>query len=162
MNKYLDLLRCFNEHAVRYAIVGGFAVTIHGVPRLTLDLDIAVALEEKNLRLAINCLRKNGFSSRLPADPLRLLDESERRDWVENRNLIAFSFVCDDDPSAIVDFLITDDFVSSGLVERGQIAEFLGNPVVVCSLDDLIRIKERSPREKDLADAENLRALNGK
>jgi hypothetical protein len=36
---FRDLLELLNRHQVRYLIVGGFAVAIHGAPRYTKDDD---------------------------------------------------------------------------------------------------------------------------
>ena len=37
-----ELLRAFNEHAVKYLIVGGYAFGVHAEPRATKDLDIFI------------------------------------------------------------------------------------------------------------------------
>ena len=44
----LDVLRRFNEHAVRYLIVGGHAVAHHGYLRPILDLDLFIATDAQN------------------------------------------------------------------------------------------------------------------
>jgi hypothetical protein len=36
---YEDVFRALNRHRVRYLIVGGIAVNLSGVPRMTRDLD---------------------------------------------------------------------------------------------------------------------------
>lgn len=40
MNMYEEILQAFSHHKVEYLIVGGIAVTLHGVDRTTKDLDI--------------------------------------------------------------------------------------------------------------------------
>jgi len=35
-----ELLRAFNEHGVRYLVVGGYAFGVHAEPRATKDLDL--------------------------------------------------------------------------------------------------------------------------
>ena len=47
------IFRLLNEHDVRYVIIGGIAVILHGSPRLTADLDIAIDLEPVAARRAI-------------------------------------------------------------------------------------------------------------
>lgn len=42
------ILRGLNRHAVRYVVVGGFAVAAHGVVRATADLDLAVERSWEN------------------------------------------------------------------------------------------------------------------
>lgn len=39
---FLDLLRAFNDHDVRFLIVGAYALGVHGRPRATGDLDVWV------------------------------------------------------------------------------------------------------------------------
>ncbi|CAN5463223.1 hypothetical protein BH11BAC1_BH11BAC1_02030 [soil metagenome] len=38
-----------NAFNVRYVVCGGLAVNLHGVPRMTADIDIILGLEEVNL-----------------------------------------------------------------------------------------------------------------
>lgn len=35
-----DLLRAFNDHSVKYLVVGGYAFGVHAEPRATKDLDL--------------------------------------------------------------------------------------------------------------------------
>ncbi len=43
------LCKKFNDKSLKYAIAGGFAVALHGAVRGTVDVDILLDLEEKNL-----------------------------------------------------------------------------------------------------------------
>ena len=43
-----DLLRAFNEHGVRYLVVGGYAFGVHAEPRATKDLDLLIRSDEGN------------------------------------------------------------------------------------------------------------------
>jgi hypothetical protein len=45
---FRDLLELLNRHQVRYLVVGGFAVAVHGPPRYTKDLDIWVEVSPDN------------------------------------------------------------------------------------------------------------------
>jgi hypothetical protein len=51
---------------VRYLVVGGVAVVLHGHPRFTADLDLVVALDPKNARAAIEALGVLGYRPRAP------------------------------------------------------------------------------------------------
>lgn len=46
---YLEVFRALEEHKVRYLLVGGLAMNLHGVPRMTMDIDLVIALDTKNL-----------------------------------------------------------------------------------------------------------------
>jgi hypothetical protein len=43
-----ELLRAFNDHGVKYLIVGGYAFGVHAEPRATKDLDIFIRSDEQN------------------------------------------------------------------------------------------------------------------
>ena len=51
---------------VRYAIVGGHAVALHGAVRGTVDIDVAIAWNRKSLAGAEKTLNELGLVSRLP------------------------------------------------------------------------------------------------
>ena len=40
---YLDLFRALQEQKVRYLVVGGVAVNLHGAERMTMDVDLMIA-----------------------------------------------------------------------------------------------------------------------
>ena len=50
---YEEIIRKFNNAGVRYAIVCGVAVNLHGHIRMTADLDIVLELEDNNLAKAV-------------------------------------------------------------------------------------------------------------
>jgi hypothetical protein len=42
LNRLKDVFKSFQQHEVRYVVIGGIAVALHGVPRATFDLDILI------------------------------------------------------------------------------------------------------------------------
>jgi len=48
---------------VRFLVVGGFAVAVHGIPRYTKDLDIWVECSEDNAKRLLAVLEAFGFGS---------------------------------------------------------------------------------------------------
>ena len=58
---FLDFLRQLNVHSVRYLIVGGYAVAVHGHPRYTGDLDVFVDPTAENARALVAACRAFGF-----------------------------------------------------------------------------------------------------
>ena len=69
MPLFEPIFDALNRNGVRYVVVGGVAVVLHGVARLTGDLDLAVDLTPSEARKAIDALVACGFRSRLPVDP---------------------------------------------------------------------------------------------
>ena len=60
---FKEFIESLNENDVRYLVVGGYAVALHGHPRYTKDLDVWVGSEEKNLSKLITALDDFGFGS---------------------------------------------------------------------------------------------------
>lgn len=74
-----------------YVIVGGIAVVLHGVDRLTADLDVVLDLQRDAALKAMECLEQLGYR---PRPPVRMKDFAEpenRRLWIETRNMQVFS-----------------------------------------------------------------------
>lgn len=59
---FKEILSIFNEHEVRYLIVGGFAVMKYSEPHYTKDLDIWVEASQSNASRVFAALRDFGVS----------------------------------------------------------------------------------------------------
>jgi hypothetical protein len=53
-----------NKHNVQYVIVGGIAVLAYGTPRTTMDADIIIQMDTKELKTFAEFLARNGFFSK--------------------------------------------------------------------------------------------------
>lgn len=62
-NDFIDFLRLCNQHEVKYLVIGGYAVSIHGYPRYTKDIDICIELSEENALKMIDVIKDFGFGS---------------------------------------------------------------------------------------------------
>ena len=64
LNRLKDVFKSFQQHEVRYVVIGGIAVVLYGVPRATFDLDILIeaTLEKSTGTVMIICIsqRKMG------------------------------------------------------------------------------------------------------
>ncbi len=56
LNRLSDVFRSFQNHEVRYIVVGGVAAILHGVPRATFDLDILIDPTLDNARRLLDAL----------------------------------------------------------------------------------------------------------
>jgi len=70
---FSDLLRIFNDHGVRYMVIGGYAVVQYAEPRFTKDLDMLISTDIKNAEAVYNALIEFGA----PLADLSLKDFSE-------------------------------------------------------------------------------------
>ena len=64
LNKdFKEFIELLNVNSVKYLIVGGYAVALHGYPRYTKDLDIWVDISRDNARNILKALEQFGFGS---------------------------------------------------------------------------------------------------
>jgi len=149
----LDVTRALDDAGVSFAVVGGYGVALHGAVRGTVDLDLVLAYDEANYIAAASALESLGLRSRLPVlarDVFRF-----RREYVENRNLIAWSFVDERDPSRLVDIVLT--FTEPEVPTTKKTVRGVRVPVLAKAA--LIEMKERSGRPQDLEDVRALKSI---
>jgi hypothetical protein len=154
---YLDVIAALNKAGVRYTIVGGVAAILHGSPRMTGDLDLAVILEPDNLLSLVNTMASLGYKPRVPVDPKDLANSKARELWQKEKGMKVFTFFHPARPFAEVDILI-DEQIEFAKIWENRVKYEAGDVVVpTASIDDLIAMKSKSARDKDLSD---IAALN--
>ncbi len=152
-----ELIDHFDRAKLKYAIVGGYALALHGLVRATMDVDFVLFLKLEDYELAEKTLLKMGLQSRLPIRAQEVF--KMRKEYIEKRNLIAWSFVDFKDPSKQVDILINKD-LKDLKTEKISVG---GRKISVVSLRQLLQMKIETGRPQDLIDIENIKAkLNEK
>jgi len=146
---------------VRYVVVGGVAVVLHGHARLTADLDLAVDLEPAAARRAIRALSDLGLRPRAPVRAEDFADPDVRSSWMRERGMVVFSMVDPSDPLRVVDLFVDEPLPFEELHERARAVDVAGIPVRVAAIPDLITLKLRAGRPQDEADVAALRELQG-
>ncbi len=74
MTFYEDLFKDLERLKIRYLIVGGVAVVLHGFLRATADLDLVVALNEENLKPFLALMKAKGYRPKVPV-PIESLSD---------------------------------------------------------------------------------------
>ncbi len=152
----LKLAQILQKNSLEYALVGGYAVALHGAVRGTLDVDLVVSLDKKSLEKAEQVFLNMGLVSRLPITASEL--HEFRQEYIEKRNLIAWSFVDPNNPIHLLDIIITHDLKDMKTVNL----KVRGVNVKVASIESLIRMKQKSNRPQDLEDIKALKILEQK
>lgn len=160
---YEEVLKSLQKHGVRYLILGGAAVNLHGVPRMTGDLDIAVDLSSENVNALVDALEEAELKPSLPVDPRTLTDPGERDRLRQEKHLVALTFqgTAGDRPYREVDVLLDNPIDFNEMYEKRERLTTGDITIDVVSLDHLIEIKSGQGREQDLADAEALKKIRG-
>jgi hypothetical protein len=65
INRLVDVFASFQKQKVRYVIIGGIAAILHGVPRVTFDLDILIEASSENAQRLLDALKEAGFATAL-------------------------------------------------------------------------------------------------
>lgn len=153
-------ITALSEAGVSYCVVGGLAVSMHGVPRTTYDVDIVVVPSRDNLTRTDAALRSLGLVSKLPIALPELSDDALREEWRASRNLIAVSYVDEGDPLRLVDVLVAPPVSSvEALVGRSRRVAVGHMTVPLVALEDLVTLKRNAGRPQDLADLVHLERL---
>jgi hypothetical protein len=152
----LRALRTFNQHRVRYVLIGGYASSVLGAPIVTNDLDVCYE------RTAENMTRLAEALAELQAT-LRVAGVDEDLPFILDGRTIAagdsFTFNTDAGP---IDVLGTPSGTGGFRdLDADATTYDLGEELLVrvVSLDDLIRMKEAARRPKDEAHLHVLAAL---
>ena len=147
------ICNAFDNAQIKYALVGGHAVALHGAVRGTVDLDFILKWNKKNLLKVEKVLLELGFKSKLPItaeDVFYFKDE-----YINNRNLIAWNFYNPSNPVEQIDIIIKYDLAKY----RTKTVKTDNGPIKVITIDDLITIKKESGRPQDIEDIKALEQL---
>ncbi|WP_309723065.1 DUF6036 family nucleotidyltransferase [Armatimonas sp.] len=139
---FKEFLQSLNDNQVRYLIVGGYAVALHGHPRYTKDIDIWLWLDPQNAQKTVQALNAFGFASlNLKAD-----------DFLEPDTIVQLGY-----PPNRIDILNSLSGVDFEMCYPSHIDIQIGDLTLpFIDLENLKKNKQASGRMQDLADVENL------
>lgn len=159
MGTFEDFFLRLNQGHVRYVVVGGVAVVLHGYPRMTADIDLVVDLEPEAALQTVRILTKMGLRPRVPVDAEEFADPKKRLDWIDQRGMTVFNLSDPDDPLRSVDLFVEPPIPFDELWSRSVMIELPSTEVRIASMDDLITMKKAAGRPEDLADIQALEDL---
>ena len=155
---FIGLFSLLVAARVRFVLVGGLGVLLHGLDRLTADVDLAIDLSTEATRDAVRALTEGGYRPMAPVDPLSLADPERRHDWQTSRGMQVFSFWDTTNTRPTVDVMLAPVVSFDDLWTDAARVMIGGIDVRIASIPHLIRMKEAAGRTQDLADVERLRA----
>ena len=139
---FREFIQLLNDHEVRYLVIGGYAVALHGHPRYTKDLDIWVEMEPSNARRLTDALTAFGFGS-VGLNP---------EDFLTPDQVIQLGY-----PPNRIDLVTTPDGVDFVTCYQSKIEVEIDNiKIDFIDLENLKINKKASGRLQDLADLEKL------
>ena len=139
---FREFIQSLNDNQVRYLVIGGYAVALHGYPRYTKDIDIWIEMTPTNAANMLKALEQFGFAS------LNLQAE----DFLTPDQVIQLGY-----PPSRIDLITTPDGVDFATCFADHLeVELDGIKVNFIDLENLKLNKRASGRLQDLADLENL------
>ncbi|BFM40813.1 hypothetical protein [Synechocystis sp. LKSZ1] len=139
---FKEFIQLLNANQVKYLIIGGYAVAIHGHPRYTKDLDIWLEMSPENADKIMIALDQFGFGS------LGL----SIQDFLTPDQVIQLGY-----PPNRIDLITTADGIDFKICYPSKTEIIVDNiPVHFIDLDNLKKNKKASGRLQDLADLDNL------
>lgn len=159
MGHYEEILSALVDEDVDFIVGGGVACVMHGVERVTMDVDIAVATNPENFSKFLAVMERLGLKPRVPIDPLSLLDQRILDHIIHEKHALVFSFLDPDLPTRHVDLFLRSDLNHKALMPHVEALEFRGKVLKLVSKQKLLELKLAisPPRPKDQIDIEFLR-----
>ena len=139
---FKEFIQSLNDNQVKYLVVDGYAVAVHGHPRYTKDIDIWIQVSEDNATRIINAIEKFGFGS------LQL----KKEDFLEPDQIVQLGYA----PNRIALISQADGLDFEKCYPDHIEVEIEGVKVNFIDLENLKKNKKASGRLQDLADLENL------
>ncbi|KAF0164703.1 MAG: hypothetical protein FD157_1867 [Rhodocyclaceae bacterium] len=154
-----DLIKGLTDAEVDFVLVDGLAVALHGYQRVTMDVDVVLAMEPDNLRRFIDNAKAAGLQPVIPVP----IDSQANPDlielWYREKGMLAFALGGPDMMATIVDVLVRP-VVSFADLTRDAVLVPVGTLTVpVASIEPLILMKTGIGCGKDAIDIEELRKL---
>ncbi len=156
---FIGLFSLLVAAQVRFVVVDGLALLLHGIDRLTADVDLVLDLSTDTIADAVHALIASGYRSMAPVDPMALADPAQRAEWQATRGMKAFSFWDSTNTRPTVDILLDPIVSFSDLYASASVVTMGGTAVRVASIQHLIALKQAAGRPQDVADIERLSAM---
>ncbi|HPJ13403.1 MAG TPA: nucleotidyltransferase, partial [Caldisericia bacterium] len=140
---FIEFIALLNKNKVKYLVVGGYAVAIHGYPRYTKDLDFWIDISPDNIHQLLITIKEFGFGS------LNL----KFNDFAEPGYVIQLGY-----PPCRIDLLTSLEGVSfKECYSQKNTLTIDGVSVDFIDLPHLRINKKSTGRSQDQADLENLK-----
>ena len=147
LNEFVNFTETLNRETIDYAICGGWAIAIHGLPRATVDIDLLILTEDLDEVWSI--ARNLGYDVEgLPLHFNNGAVEIRRISKIDKESKRLFT----------LDFLLVTEPLEEVWKTR-ELIEWEDGKTWTVSRSGLIRLKTISGREQDLLDVKKLREV---
>ena len=141
IESFLLLNRFFQEHNIRYCLIGGIAAGFWSEPRYTQDMDFTVVSKNKSILPLTKLLQKEGF---------QVKKQGNSQCQITQKGSLQFQ----------ADLILAETNYQDWVVARALEIELFDSKTYICSAEDIIILKLIAHRRQDLLDIENVLKKN--
>jgi hypothetical protein len=154
-----ELLATLSNGKIDYVLIGGLAVALHGYQRVTMDVDVVLALDDENVSKFLDCAKRANLEPVLPIPIDSLRDSALIDRWHHEKGMLAFALRGPETMATVIDVLLRP-VVAFDQLKRNAVVKRVGSlSIPVASIDDLIALKTGTGRSRDVLDIEELRRI---
>lgn len=149
----VDFAHRFDRMGISYAVMGGFAVRVFGIPRPTYDLDFTVLLTRDRMVEFLTELQRDGFTIPEPyfggwVDDVKGLSVVKLQTYLGSRAID-------------IDIFLAENRFQKQVMARRQRAPINGDILWFVTPEDLVLFKLFAGRNRDLADVGDVLLMQG-
>ncbi len=156
---YEEVFRKLSDREVKYAVAGGVALVLHGVVRLTADLDLIVELSTENLKNFVTVMNDLGYKPKPPVSAEDFINPLNRKTWKEEKGMEVFSFFHPEMPMNLIDVFVNEPIGFNEIESEIVIFKAKDIEIPVISKKHLKSLKRKANRPQDIADIEALEEI---
>lgn len=156
---YEDVFRKLSEKQVKYVVVGGIALVLHGVVRMTADLDLLVQMDKENITKFILAMEELGYKPKAPVSTGDLLKSEVRTKWRNEKGMVMFPFFHPQKPFRLIDIFLDEPLNYNEVDRDKKIINAKGTDIPLISINHLKQLKSKAGRKQDLVDIAALEEL---
>ncbi len=135
---YRDVFASLSRHGAEYMLIGGVAAALHGIPRMSFDVDLLIDPTPENAQRVLDALREAG---------------SETARQIDARELLEFQITIFNDRLRVDVLTRAPGITYTSARPNRMTVTYDGLPVYLISREDFILSKRAAGRPTDLEDA---------
>ena len=148
---------------MEFIVGGGVAAVLHGVERVTLDIDLALDMEPANVEKFLRVMQDLRLQPRAPVPARDLMSHEAVQRMIAEKGAMVFSFVDFARPLRHVDIFLQDNLSFEELSTGARKIVIEHRAIKIMGIGKLLETKRAiTPlRDKDLIDIKQLEKLQG-
>jgi hypothetical protein len=160
-NHINEILFALTDAEVEFIVGGGVAAVLHGVERVTLDIDLALDMEPANVEKFLQVMDKLELQPRVPVLARDLMSREAVQRMIGEKGALVFSFVDFDRPLRHVDIFLQGNLSFEELSRGARKVVIEDRAIKIMGIGKLLETKRAiTPlRDKDLIDIKELEKL---